>query len=247
VAFDRLLARLFQSDHVPWTLKGGYALELRLKAARSTVDIDLTMQKAVLASGDSDQTNAAIREMLQGALTPALGDWLEYLIGAPMLDLDGAPYGGARYPVEARMDARVFARFISTWVSGCNHRAAGNHRVSPMLQFAGISSPRVAVISREQHFAEKLMPIRCTTKTNTRVKDLVDMALLIQHKGWIPRKQRMPSNDINRRKTHEAPVELPAHRELADSILRSCDGMHLPLDLTEAWNAIRAFLRQIPI
>jgi len=49
--------------------------------------------------------------MLQGALTPALGDWLEYLIGAPMLDLDGAPYGGARYPVEARMDARVFARF----------------------------------------------------------------------------------------------------------------------------------------
>ena len=32
-------------------------------------------------------------------------------IGPPILDLDAAPYGGARYPVEARMDARIFARF----------------------------------------------------------------------------------------------------------------------------------------
>jgi hypothetical protein len=40
VSFDRLLARLFHAEVVPWALKGGYALELRFKAARSTVDID---------------------------------------------------------------------------------------------------------------------------------------------------------------------------------------------------------------
>ena len=37
VAFDRLLARLFQGGEprtVPWVLKGGYAMELRIKAAR---------------------------------------------------------------------------------------------------------------------------------------------------------------------------------------------------------------------
>ena len=47
VAFDRLLARLFQVGQplaLPWVLKGGYAMELRIKAARTTKDIDLTMR-----------------------------------------------------------------------------------------------------------------------------------------------------------------------------------------------------------
>ena len=56
VSFDRLLARLFREESAPWVLKGGYALELRFKAARSTVDIDLTVQRvAASASGDQNQ------------------------------------------------------------------------------------------------------------------------------------------------------------------------------------------------
>jgi hypothetical protein len=43
----RLLARLFREDSAPWVLKGGYALELRFKSARSTIDIDLTLQRVV--------------------------------------------------------------------------------------------------------------------------------------------------------------------------------------------------------
>ena len=35
-----MLARLFRDDPAPWVLKGGYALELRFKMARSTVDIE---------------------------------------------------------------------------------------------------------------------------------------------------------------------------------------------------------------
>lgn len=38
VAFDRLLARLFHSAEAPWALKGGYAMELQLRVARTTVD-----------------------------------------------------------------------------------------------------------------------------------------------------------------------------------------------------------------
>ena len=38
VAFDRFLCRLFQSADAPWLLKGGYAMELRIKAARTTRD-----------------------------------------------------------------------------------------------------------------------------------------------------------------------------------------------------------------
>ncbi len=31
VAFERFLARLFRQEHSPWILKGGHAMELRLK------------------------------------------------------------------------------------------------------------------------------------------------------------------------------------------------------------------------
>ena len=102
VAFDRLLARLFQEEAAPWALKGGYALELRFRTARSTLDIDLTLQGVDASEGRG--TNQVVREMLQNAANVPLGDWFEYAIGAPVMDLDPAPYGGARFPVEARMD-----------------------------------------------------------------------------------------------------------------------------------------------
>ncbi|HOI41733.1 MAG TPA: nucleotidyl transferase AbiEii/AbiGii toxin family protein, partial [Elusimicrobiales bacterium] len=47
VAFDRLLCRLFAAQDAPWVLKGGYALELRMKEARATKDIDLTLSRAM--------------------------------------------------------------------------------------------------------------------------------------------------------------------------------------------------------
>lgn len=41
VAFDRLLCRLFAESDSPWLLKGGYAMELRIKSARTTRDIGI--------------------------------------------------------------------------------------------------------------------------------------------------------------------------------------------------------------
>jgi Nucleotidyl transferase AbiEii toxin, Type IV TA system len=71
VAFDRLLARLFQAAQpraLPWVLKGGYAMELRIKAARTTKDIDLTM-RSVFSSDEKkdDKKNLAVLEKLQEA------------------------------------------------------------------------------------------------------------------------------------------------------------------------------------
>lgn len=104
VAFDRLLARLFREEPSPWVLKGGYALELRFKDARSTVDIDLTVQRVQALSGrDPKQT---VRDMLQTDAELPLGDWFEFTFGPPALDLTAVPHGGARYPVEARITVR---------------------------------------------------------------------------------------------------------------------------------------------
>ena len=86
VSFDRLLARLFREDPAPWVLKGGYALELRFKAARSTVDIDLTVQRVAASAGGDE--NQVVRQMLQSAAAVALGDWFEFTIGPPVMDFD---------------------------------------------------------------------------------------------------------------------------------------------------------------
>src|SRR5262245_7513448 len=183
VSFDRLLARLFREEAPPWVLKGGYALELRFKAARSTVDIDLTVQRIPVPAGD-DQ-NQIVRDMLQTTANVPLGDWFEFTFGSPIMDLTAAPYGGARYPVEARMDERIFARF---------HLAAGiGDVISPPLEtivcrdwlgFAGIQPSRVRMIAREQQFAEKLHAYTLPrSSANSRVKDLVDIALLIRSGG----------------------------------------------------------------
>ena len=46
VAFDRFLARMFSNGPIatyPWVLKGGYAMELRIHSARTTKDIDFTL------------------------------------------------------------------------------------------------------------------------------------------------------------------------------------------------------------
>jgi hypothetical protein len=76
--------------------------------------IDLTLQGVVAATSAAGDTNQVVPEMLQRVADIPLGDWFEYVIGPPVMDLTAAPYGGARYPVEARMDERIFARFLGS-------------------------------------------------------------------------------------------------------------------------------------
>jgi Nucleotidyl transferase AbiEii toxin, Type IV TA system len=95
VAFDRLLARLFQvgdPKELPWVLKGGYAMELRIKAGRTTKDIDLTMRGGfgpAHTKGESEKH--AILTRLQDIAARDLGDFFVYMVGEPISDLDAAP------------------------------------------------------------------------------------------------------------------------------------------------------------
>ena len=51
VAFDRFLARLFQTADTRWVLKGGYAMELRFQIARATKDLDFTVRTVSTQGG----------------------------------------------------------------------------------------------------------------------------------------------------------------------------------------------------
>lgn len=246
VSFDRLLARLFREDPPPWVLKGGYALELRFKAARSTVDIDLTVQR-VAASVGGDR-NQIVREMLQSAADVALGDWFEFTIGPPVMDLTAAPYGGARYPVEARMDERIFARF---------HLDAGNGDVvmRPLetivcrdwLGFAGIESSRVLMIAREQQFAEKIHAYTLPRNaTNSRVKDLVDLALLIGSGGLD--KQRILEAlrlTFERRGTHDLARLVPPPDDWQIPFQALAEECGLPTNVAAAFAGVQAFVEEV--
>jgi hypothetical protein len=248
VSFDRLLARLFLEEPAPWVLKGGYALELRFKAARSTVDIDLTLQ-GVAATSPGVDTNQVVREMLQNVADAPLGDWFEYVIGPPVMDLTAAPYGGARYPVEARMDERIFARFhLDAGIGDVIMRPLDAIVCQDWLGFAGIESSRVLMIAREQQFAEKIHAYTLPRNTaNSRVKDLVDLALLIGSGGLD--KQRILDAlrlTFERRETHHLPAGLvppPADWQIPFQALAEECG--LPADVAVVFAGVQEFLEEV--
>jgi hypothetical protein len=210
VAFDRLLSRLFRDPAAPWALKGGYAMELRLAAARATRDIDLTVQAA---AGRPRMTKPALLAMLQAAAAHDLGDFFTFLVGEPVMDLDAAPYGGARFPVEARMDGRVFARFhLDAGVGDAIMGSADTVCGRDWLAFAGIRSAEFQAISREQQFAEKYHAYTLPrgSRPNSRVRDLLDMALLIGEGRLDPRRTAQALRaTYAHRETHPFAADMP--------------------------------------
>jgi hypothetical protein len=247
VSFDRLLARLFREEPAPWVLKGGYALELRFKAARSTVDIDLTVQRVAPSAGGDE--NQVVREMLQSAADAPLGDWFEFTIGPPVMDLTAAPYGGARYPVEGRMDERIFARFhLDAGIGDAVMLPLETIVCRDWLAFAGIEPSRVRMIAREQQFAEKIHAYTLPRNAaNSRVKDLVDMALLIGA-GGLDKRRILDALRLTfeRRGTHDLPAGLippPADWQIPFNALAEECG--LPADVAGVFAGVQEFLEEV--
>ncbi|HKI70493.1 MAG TPA: nucleotidyl transferase AbiEii/AbiGii toxin family protein [Verrucomicrobiae bacterium] len=213
-AFDRLLCRLFAAPDAPWLLKGGYAMELRLKTARTTRDIDLAMRRLPVASADWDANVPDVLESLREAGNLDLQDFFTFVFGNAMQDLDAAPYGGARFPVDARLAGRTFAKYHLDVSTGDVLREPYETLAGrDWLGFAGIKAATFAAVSPEEQFAEKLhaYTLPRLRRENTRVKDLVDLVLLIERTKLDP--ARLPNairETFQRRKTHDLPSPLPA-------------------------------------
>jgi len=205
VSFDRLLARLFSEPNTPWLLKGGYAMELRLRSARTTKDIDLSLPGEVEEKGD-------VLERLQDRAATDMGDYFTFAIGLPQMDLEGAPEGGSRYPVTASLAGRVFTKFhLDVGIGDAIVRPTEIVRGRDWLEFAGIPSVACIAISREQQFAEKLHAYtRPRERPNSRVKDLVDMALLVKM-GMLesPKLKEAIQMTFEQRGTHAIPIVFP--------------------------------------
>ena len=244
-AFDRLLCRLFHEPDAPWLLKGGYAMELRIQKARTTRDVDLAIRQ--LPDGAKAWNDAAVRASLELAAVVDLEDGFEFTIGEPTMDLNAAPYGGSRYPVEALMAGRRFAAFHLDVSAGDVLREPFEIlEGQDWLGFAGIAKARLPAISREEQFAEKLhaYTLPRTGRPNTRVKDLVDMVLLFDSRTMDH--TRLAENitaTFLRRSTHPVPSSLPEPQsswsEPFGELAAECG---MDANMTEHYQRLGAFL-----
>jgi len=154
-------------------------MELWLDEARTTRDIDLTLRSLEPSGGTARPTSTRLWDELQELARVDPGDWFVFEVLDATLDIDAAPYGGARFPVIAKMDGRVFVRFhLDVGIGDVVLEPVEIANGQDWLGFADIAPPRLRILSKEQQFAEKLhaytMPDR--PSPNSRVKDLVDLA-----------------------------------------------------------------------
>jgi predicted transcriptional regulator of viral defense system len=213
---ERLLARLFHQPRPPWLLKGGFAMDLRFRPqARTTKDVDLSM--TIVEAITSNELSETLRDRLQTAVDVDLGDYLSFRIGEPKQEFTNAPAGGARYPCEAVLVGKTYARLhidvgYGDVLIGEPEQLVGDD----ILSYAGIAPATVLAIPKAQQFAEKLHAYTFPWygRINTRTKDLVDLLLLIERGVPNPDEFREAIlATFSTRKTHPLPVSLGAPPE----------------------------------
>lgn len=212
VVFERIAARLAEDTTSGWVLKGGAVMEFRLRErARTTRDIDFVVR------GDSDPgfDGPTVRNVLIEALAADLdNDYFRFEISLPTkLQADTAGRGGWRYTVRAMLAGRVFD-VVRVDVVARAEEILHTERLplSNALEFAGIPQGHIEAVDRRQHFAEKLHALTRDygNQPNTRVKDLVDLVLIIES-GVEP--DATLSNAARHvfevRATHQLPTRIP--------------------------------------
>ncbi len=207
VAFDRLLARMFieKQGRPAWYLKGGYAIELRIETARTTKDIDLSIAAREAITPES------LHRLVDDAASLDLADGLVFQVGESILDLDAAPQGGSRFPVQARMAGRPFVGFhVDIGIGDDLIEPTDEIEGAGWFDFAGLPRPEFRMISRDQQFAEKLHAYTRprTNRDNSRVKDLVDLLLLMRTQMEPHRLRENIERTFAHRATHPIPPEL---------------------------------------
>jgi hypothetical protein len=183
LVFQRVLRRLSGDDR--WVLKGGYLLEARLAGgARTTRDLDLVTAHATELG--------QLLEALEGVLArDPDGDFFRFTVTSTSpLAADEAGFGGWRFSIDARLAGRAFDRVRIDVVGRIAETAGGTEIVEVAAPIIGmdLGSAHVVAVDVAQHAAEKLHAL-CRTyagdRPSTRVKDLVDVVLLIEA-GALP-------------------------------------------------------------
>ncbi|MDR1851911.1 MAG: nucleotidyl transferase AbiEii/AbiGii toxin family protein [Propionibacteriaceae bacterium] len=180
IAFQRVLARLALDDK--WVLKGGFSLEMRLGlGARATKDLDM-LRMARPTSNPLD-----VQDLLQHALDADLGDGFTFQVNMPrQMDIRDAEPSTWRVHLKTVYSGSLFTETVidvvlADMTSGADTEAL---TIAPEL----VGQPfTITAIDLDRHAAEKYhacVRVYANERTSTRVKDLVDLVLLVEG-SWL--------------------------------------------------------------
>ncbi len=180
--FQRVLARLARDPH--WVLKGGFSLELRLGlAARTTKDLDLLRWDASgLSAGD-------LQDLLDETLEVDLSDECTFTVRRPrQVRAEDEMPSTWRVVVDVQVARSPFETATIDVVTSPVEPTSGVDAVTvrPVLGGQPFS---VRSIDLPRHAAEKTHAyarIYAHDRPSSRVKDLVDLALLVEQELLEP-------------------------------------------------------------
>jgi hypothetical protein len=174
VAIERFLARLELAAPGSWLLKGGVALDYRLRdRSRSTQDLDLETANA------EDRVGSLVLD----ATEVHLDDYFTYSVRRVPLYLADEEATTLRFRIEASIGGKRF----DTVTLDVGIRDAASTRPETvvsrdLLRFADIPPVEIPTIPLTQHLTEKLHAysrVYAHDRPSSRVKDLVDIVLIV--------------------------------------------------------------------
>ena len=147
--------------------------------ARATRDVDLAL------TDGRDPADLLLDDLADDPFD----DWFSFRV-TRRRELSDAPDRGAviRLSMDAAIGGRTFERFVVDIATGHDVLETTERvELGRLLGFAGIPVVEITVIDLRTHWAEKLSAYlqRYGDRPNTRVKDLVDLVLLIEN-GLLP-------------------------------------------------------------
>lgn len=178
VAFQRVLARL--SGQPGWVLKGGFCLETRLDVARATVDLDMATSVRPADAG-------VLQDLLDDTLDRDVdGDGFSFRVGIPRpMSVEDTGNEGWRVGVTAMLAGRAFQSLRLDVVPRPAEIAGGVEKlvVPPALAGTRMTAVAISAVDVAQHAAEKAHAyarVYAYERSSTRVKDLVDLVLMVE-------------------------------------------------------------------
>jgi hypothetical protein len=226
VMFERIIARIQATEPGQWVLKGGMALEVRLRDnARLTKDVDLGLRDDVTSADD-------LHERLIDLLATDLDhDYFVFTVGPPERlrdDSSGFPTWRAR--IGAQLADKPFGG-VQLDVSPRSHELHATDKLAlpSSLAFAGIPAVEVETVDIHRHAGEKFhgMVRDFGERENSRVRDLVDLTILLEHGLLVPERAAVAARSVwLERNNAEPPRTLPPlpeswpdrYQRLADSL-----------------------------
>lgn len=244
IAFQRMLAR-FALDPA-WVLKGGFSLEMRLGlVARATKDLDLWRLSPPVANPFD------LQDLVDAALETDLHDGFTFRVGKPRhMDIADAEPATWRVGIETLYFGSPFVFASLDVVTTAEDVTAQTDvvRIEPVL----VGDPfNVPAVDLNRHGAEKyhaMVRIYANDRPSTRVKDLVDVVLLIEG-GWLtPPRLATALRRVFAERNNMAPPAMMPERPPADwaasyARLASDTGAGVA-DVRQAWQMAATFYAQ---